>query len=80
MSHEEMTYVAQRTEGWSGSDLESLVREASLGPLREALPFANVLVEGAQHHRLSSLSSLLPLAPVRYRDFKYSLDKRVPLI
>jgi SpoVK/Ycf46/Vps4 family AAA+-type ATPase len=46
--------LAKDTEGWSGSDLESVTREAVMGPIREVLRKAAVL---------KSNSSTIPLVP-----------------
>lgn len=37
LSDEEIEIICSRTEGYSGSDMTNLVKEASMGPLREAL-------------------------------------------
>ncbi|XP_040001250.1 spastin isoform X2 [Xiphias gladius] len=38
LTHRELSQVARMTEGYSGSDLTSLAKDASLGPIRELLP------------------------------------------
>ncbi|KAL9276559.1 hypothetical protein ACSQ67_025888 [Phaseolus vulgaris] len=37
LSNEEMDIICNLTEGYSGSDMKNLVKDASMGPLREAL-------------------------------------------
>lgn len=39
--------LAQSTDGWSGSDLESMTREAAMAPLRETLRAAAILKKRA---------------------------------
>ena len=34
LSQEDLASIAEMTEGWSGSDLHSLVHEASMAPIR----------------------------------------------
>jgi SpoVK/Ycf46/Vps4 family AAA+-type ATPase len=43
LSKEELSAVAIATDGWSGSDLESLTREAAMAPVRECLRSAALL-------------------------------------
>ncbi|KAJ8250176.1 hypothetical protein COCON_G00220980 [Conger conger] len=38
LSHQELTHIARLTEGYSGSDLTSLAKDAALGPIRELRP------------------------------------------
>lgn len=37
LSDDEVETICNRTDGYSGSDMKNLVKEASMGPLREAL-------------------------------------------
>lgn len=36
LSRQEMTSIVERTDGFAGSDLQALLREAAMGPVREA--------------------------------------------
>jgi SpoVK/Ycf46/Vps4 family AAA+-type ATPase len=40
---EELQYLAIRTDSWSGSDIENLVREAAMAPVRECIRAAALL-------------------------------------
>ena len=49
LSQEDINYVAQKSEGYSGSDLEILCKEAAMEPLRYAQNtnhFKKVMVNG----------------------------------
>lgn len=43
LSAEELDSISLETEGWSGSDLESLTREAAMAPVREGIRLAALL-------------------------------------
>ena len=43
ISQEQLDWVARSTDGWSGSDLESLTREAAMAPIRECIRSAALL-------------------------------------
>lgn len=43
ISKEELDQLSMRTEGWTGSDLESLTREAAMAPVRECIRVAAVM-------------------------------------
>lgn len=77
--------LALATEGWSGSDLESMTREAVMAPVRECLRAAAILKkrEGKAVHQRSGadssevhgtarealLNSFKNLRPVSFDDF-----------
>lgn len=39
LSERDMQFIAEQTDGWSGSEIETLAREASLAPLRFVFPY-----------------------------------------
>lgn len=49
--------LARSTEGWSGSDLESMTREAVMAPVRETLREAAILKKRASKVQLSGVQS-----------------------
>eukprot|EP00980_Cylindrotheca_fusiformis_P010113 scaffold2243_cov122-Cylindrotheca_fusiformis.AAC.29 len=58
ISKEQLQEIAAATDGWSGSDLESLTREATMAPVRECIRSAALLrrrrPNRQQHRGLSS--------------------------
>ncbi|TPX34568.1 hypothetical protein SmJEL517_g02812 [Synchytrium microbalum] len=55
LDEEQMQDIVARTEGYSGSDMDGLVREAALGPVREIIDIQNV--------------ELKDVRPVTFEDF-----------
>jgi len=62
--------VATRTEGYSGSDLQTLLREAAMGPVREATAACRNI-----RKRMEPGASTLAAAPrnINMQDFEYAL-------
>lgn len=48
LAREHLDYLAKSTEGWTGSDLESLSREAAMAPVRECIRSAALLKRRAR--------------------------------
>jgi SpoVK/Ycf46/Vps4 family AAA+-type ATPase len=48
LSRDHLDYLAKSTEGWTGSDLESLSREAAMAPVRECIRSAALLKKRAR--------------------------------
>lgn len=69
MSAEDVGLVCRLTQDWSGSELESLCREAAMIPLRAALPFTCAA-------DLDSLRSL-QVRPVGLADFEAALNHQL---
>ena len=59
--------VSNLTEGWSGSDIESLCREASMAPLRNFMPDLLRFLNSHEHHVGSCEFDTLPA--VEFDDF-----------
>ena len=74
----QMDQLAAMTEGWSGSDIESVTREAAMAPVRECLRAAAVRkrsssgIEAHSAARESLLNSFRNLRPVSFQDFVVS--------
>ncbi|XP_045904466.1 spastin-like [Micropterus dolomieu] len=63
LTHRELRQLARMTEGYSGSDLTSLAKDASLGPIRELRP------EQVRNMEASEVRNIC------FRDFEESLNK-----
>ncbi|XP_065811878.1 spastin [Labrus bergylta] len=63
LTHRELSQLARMTEGYSGSDLTSLAKDASLGPIRELRP------EQVRNMKASEVRNIC------FRDFVDSLKK-----
>uniref|UniRef100_A0A667WSE8 microtubule-severing ATPase n=1 Tax=Myripristis murdjan TaxID=586833 RepID=A0A667WSE8_9TELE len=63
LTHRELSQLARMTEGYSGSDLTSLAKDASLGPIRELRP------EQVRNMAASEVRN------IRFGDFVESLKK-----
>lgn len=63
LTHRELSQLARMTEGYSGSDLTSLAKDASLGPIRELRP------EQVRNMEASEVRNIC------FRDFEESLNK-----
>ncbi|XP_070771306.1 spastin-like isoform X2 [Enoplosus armatus] len=63
LTHRELSQLARMTEGYSGSDLTSLAKDASLGPIRELRP------ERVRNMEASEVRNIC------FRDFVESLKK-----
>lgn len=70
LSKEEIETVCKLTEGYSGSDMKNLVKDASMGPLRE------VLQQGVEITKLRKED----IRPVSLQDFKNSLQEVRPSV
>ncbi|KAG4927037.1 hypothetical protein JHK82_052819 [Glycine max] len=70
LSSEEMDIICKLTEGYSGSDMKNLVKDASMGPLREALG------QGIEITKLKKED----MRPVTLQDFKNSLQEVRPSV
>lgn len=86
LSIEEIADVAEVTEGWSGSDIESLTREAAMAPIRECIKEAALLRKRIRNQsepeafeakaRLQDVvvSRFQSLRPVCFADFEKAAD------
>ncbi|KAL5186899.1 ATPase family AAA domain-containing protein FIGL1 [Glycine soja] len=70
LSSDEMDIICKFTEGYSGSDMKNLVKDASMGPLREALS------QGIEITKLKKED----MRPVTLQDFKNSLQEVRPSV
>ncbi|KAL2646639.1 hypothetical protein AAZV13_05G068700 [Glycine max] len=70
LSCDEMDIICKFTEGYSGSDMKNLVKDASMGPLREALS------QGIEITKLKKED----MRPVTLQDFKNSLQEVRPSV
>ncbi|KAL8153048.1 hypothetical protein V2J09_010808 [Rumex salicifolius] len=70
LSKEEVDIICKMTEGYSGSDMKNLVKDASMGPLRDALK------QGVEITKLNKED----MRPVTLQDFKYSLQEVRPSV
>jgi SpoVK/Ycf46/Vps4 family AAA+-type ATPase len=61
MSNFEMEDIVKLTDGYSGSDMDGLIREAALGPIRDITDIANVNINEVR--------------PIMYQDFKEALSQ-----
>ncbi|XP_058778963.1 ATPase family AAA domain-containing protein FIGL1 [Vicia villosa] len=65
LSEEEMNIICNSTDGYSGSDMKNLVKDASIGPLREAIN------QGMEIAKLKKED----MRPITLQDFKNSLNE-----
>lgn len=65
LSNEDIDAVCKLTEGYSGSDMKNLVKDASMGPLREALK------QGIEITKLT----IEDMRPVNLQDFEKALQE-----
>ncbi|KAL2622677.1 hypothetical protein R1flu_002882 [Riccia fluitans] len=70
LTDEEVDAVCTSTEGYSGSDMKNLVKEASMGPLREGL------VEGKDISKISKEE----MRPITLQDFTSALQQVRPSV
>lgn len=70
LSEEEVDIVCKMTEGYSGSDMKNLVKDASMGPLRDALK------QGIEITQLNKED----VRHVTLQDFKYSVQEVRPSV
>ncbi|GMY13090.1 ATPase family AAA domain-containing protein FIGL1 [Fagus crenata] len=70
LSKEEIDTICNMTEGYSGSDMKNLVKDASMGPLREALK------QGIEITKLKKED----MRPVILQDFKDALQEVRPSV
>ncbi|XP_076905148.1 ATPase family AAA domain-containing protein FIGL1-like [Bidens hawaiensis] len=69
LSTEEIDSICKWTEGYSGSDMKNLVKDASMGPLREAMRDANITELKKDDMR-----------PVTLKDFENALQEVRPSV
>lgn len=70
LSKEDMGTICKLTEGYSGSDMQNLVKDASMGPLRDALR------QGIEITKLNKED----MRPVTLQDFKDALQEVRPSV
>ncbi|CAJ2663496.1 unnamed protein product [Trifolium pratense] len=70
LSNEEMDVICNLTDGYSGSDMKNLVKDASMGPLREKIRQGVNIVELKKED----------MRPVTLQDFKDSLHEVRPSV
>ncbi|KAL8538422.1 hypothetical protein ACS0TY_000429 [Phlomoides rotata] len=70
LSNEDIDAVCRLTEGYSGSDMKNLVKDASMGPLREALQ------QGIEITQLKKED----MRPVNLQDFEKALQEVRPSV
>ncbi|KAF3435230.1 hypothetical protein FNV43_RR22317 [Rhamnella rubrinervis] len=70
LAKEEIDTICNLTEGYSGSDMKNLVKDASMGPLREALK------QGIEITELKKED----MRPVTLQDFEYALQEVRPSV
>ncbi|KAK7260612.1 hypothetical protein RIF29_26810 [Crotalaria pallida] len=70
LTNEEIDIICNLTEGYSGSDMKNLVKDASMGPLREALR------QGIEITKLKKED----MRPVTLQDFKNALQEVRPSV
>ncbi|XP_062203363.1 ATPase family AAA domain-containing protein FIGL1 isoform X2 [Phragmites australis] len=70
LSEEETSAICKLTEGYSGSDMKNLVKDASMGPLREALQ------RGVEITKLDKED----MRPVMLKDFENALQEVRPSV
>lgn len=70
LSKEDMDIICKLTEGYSGSDMKNLVKDASMGPLRDALR------QGIEITELNKED----MRPVTLQDFKAALQEVRPSV
>lgn len=70
LSKEDMDIICKLTQGYSGSDMKNLVKDASMGPLRDALR------QGIEITKLDKED----MRPVTLQDFKDALQEVRPSV
>jgi len=61
LSEEDMAVICQRTDGYSGSDMANLCKEAAMGPIRTIEDISNISVDEVR--------------PILLQDFEYALTQ-----
>jgi SpoVK/Ycf46/Vps4 family AAA+-type ATPase len=75
LSDHELHEVSMMTESWSGSEIESLCREAAMAPLRDILP--QIVLMSNQQSGLVDKNRYKAhmIAPIRFVDFQSAYKK-----
>jgi transitional endoplasmic reticulum ATPase len=73
-----LDYLSEKTEGYSGADLEALVREAAMLVLRDSIKDNKELKKVAKKHFEQVLKTIRPSVPLKlskwYEDFEKVIE------
>eukprot|EP00934_Nitzschia_sp_Nitz4_P003717 Nitzschia sp. Nitz4//scaffold2_size372955//159091//160464//NITZ4_000413-RA/size372955-snap-gene-0.27-mRNA-1//1//CDS//3329546748//3707//frame0 len=75
LTSDQLQALAMHTDGWTGSDLESLTREAAMAPIRECIRAVGKMqrsLRNSSNHNLQE--KFLNLRPVCMHDFQLALE------
>lgn len=75
LSDHELNDVSIMTESWSGSEIESLCREAAMAPLRDILPQIVLMTSQQSGSIDKNRYKAHMIAPIRFADFQSAYKK-----